>query len=232
MNIDLVLNFTLFPLMGLKRWLEQALEIAPMTCMGCKAQDKFCSHSNRSAPSQILTRAFWVLLLEKLCYLDSGAGVGCGYESSSIVLIGAQLLDWCSIGVDCARLEFDWGSIVRDLDQDSRVQEKMAVSDTNLTPTPVSCRHGMMRAYFQGNGIYDDQSSPMEEPQQAGEFEPGNPSEVPAESEPDKLLTEGKNHRDEESKDQHYVHPRNYRNRRGGCGGSSGSRGYPNGRGK
>ncbi|XP_057508355.1 uncharacterized protein LOC130791230 isoform X2 [Actinidia eriantha] len=76
--------------------------------------------------------------------------------------------------------------------------------------------------YFQGNGTYDNQSSPVEEPQQ-GEFE----SEVPTESEPDNPLTEEKNHRDEESKEQHYVSRRNYQNQRGGRG----RRGYPNGRG-
>ncbi|GFZ00120.1 glycine-rich protein [Actinidia rufa] len=79
--------------------------------------------------------------------------------------------------------------------------------------------------YFQGNGTYDNQSSPVEEPQQ-GEFE----SEVPTESEPDNPLTEEKNHRDEESKEQHYVSRRNYQNQRGGRGGG-GRRGYPNGRG-
>ncbi|XAR65141.1 hypothetical protein NMG60_11009120 [Bertholletia excelsa] len=87
---------------------------------------------------------------------------------------------------------------------------------------------------FQGNEPYDNQSSQVAaEESPEGEFESENPSEVPAETEPDDTSADGKNQRDiEESIEQHYVNRRHYQNQRGGrSGGGGGRRGYYNGRG-
>ncbi|KAI7995435.1 hypothetical protein LOK49_LG11G01259 [Camellia lanceoleosa] len=84
---------------------------------------------------------------------------------------------------------------------------------------------------FQGNETYDNQSGPVEEPHKMGEFGSENHAEVLSETELDELQAEGKNQRDVESKDQHYVSRRNYQNQKGGRGGGRRGGGYSNGRG-
>ncbi|CAL5431114.1 unnamed protein product [Camellia sinensis] len=84
---------------------------------------------------------------------------------------------------------------------------------------------------FQGNETYDNQSGPVEEPHKMGEFGLENHTEVLSETELDELQAEGKNQRDVESKDQHYVSRRNYQNQKGGRGGGRRGGGYSNGRG-
>ncbi|THG01668.1 hypothetical protein TEA_008244 [Camellia sinensis var. sinensis] len=84
---------------------------------------------------------------------------------------------------------------------------------------------------FQGNETYDNQSGPVEEPHKMGEFGSENHTEVLSETELDELQAEGKNQRDVESKDQHYVSRRNYQNQKGGRGGGRRGGGYSNGRG-
>ncbi|KAI7994344.1 hypothetical protein LOK49_LG11G01258 [Camellia lanceoleosa] len=79
---------------------------------------------------------------------------------------------------------------------------------------------------FQGNETYDNQSGPVEEPHKMGEFGSENHAEVLSETELDELQAEGKNQRDVESKDQHYVSRRNYQNQKGGRGGGRRGGGY------
>ncbi|CAK9134328.1 unnamed protein product [Ilex paraguariensis] len=85
-------------------------------------------------------------------------------------------------------------------------------------------------ANFHGNGAYEDQSSPLEEPHK-DELDVENPEEVRDQT--DSVIQQAgveQNLAEVEPKGQEYVPRRSYQNQRGGRG-AGGRRGYPNGRG-